>query len=119
MPRSAKRIKKVQERRGAARADRVVAIRHRLHQSVLKRTEESWSLSTTRNMSLTGLLFSSEVPYNVGDILEVSVTLSVLVEIFQGYGEVTRVDQKSGRVYEIAVRFVQMKTPTRNAKAHL
>ena len=119
MTRSAKRNKKVNERRGALRADRVVAIRHRLHQSVLKRTEESWSLSTTRNMSLTGLLFSSEVPYAIGDILEVSVTLSVLVEIFQGFGEVTRVDQKAGRAYEVAVRFVQMKSPTRSAKSHL
>ncbi|MBF0122516.1 MAG: PilZ domain-containing protein [Candidatus Omnitrophica bacterium] len=122
MTRSAKKIKKVKkliERRGALRAERVVAIRHRLHQSVLKRTEESWSLSSTHNMSLTGLLFSSEIPYAVGDILEVSVTLSVIVDIFQGFGEVTRVDEKSGRCYEIAVRFVQLKTPTRNAASHM
>ncbi len=119
MTRSAKKIKKTQERRGAIRADRVVAIRHRLHQSVLKKTEESWSLSTTHNMSLTGLLFSSEIPYAVGDILELSVTLSVLVDIFQGFGEVTRVDQKAGRAYEVGVRFVRMKPPTRNAKSHL
>lgn len=121
MTRSAKRNKTIKERRGAVRAERVVAIRHRLHQSALRRTEESWSLTTTKNMSLTGLLFSSEIPYAVGDILEVSVTLSVLVDIFQGFGEVVRVDQKAGRAYDIAVRFVQVATAsrTRNAKSHL
>lgn len=119
MTRPAPKKKTDQERRGSVRADRVVAIRHRLHQAAVKKSEDHWGLSTTKNMSLTGLLFWSESPYKIGDIVEVSVTMSALIDIFQGFAEVVRVVERSASSYDIAVRFVQMKTASRRAKSHL
>ena len=115
----AAKIKTGIERRGSIRANRVVAIRHRLHQHVSKKTEMSWSLSTTRNMSVTGLLFLSDTSYKPGDILEVNVTMSGVIDIIQGFAEVVRVSEKTGHSYEVAAELVDLKPHSRSAKSHL
>ena len=98
------------ERRQAARAKRILSIQYRLHKSLIKNADRSWHLSTTHDMSATGLSFLSEVPYLVDDVLELHVVMSGVLDVFKGYGQVVRVERKeTGAFYFIAVRCVDMK----------
>lgn len=108
----------VNERRLSARASRVVAIEHRLLFRNTKKAETSWSLSTTRNMSFTGLLFLSSVPYKIGDLVDVSVVISGVIDIVKGPAEVVRVIENGDTSFDIAVRFLLEKTKSRSAKKH-
>ena len=107
------------ERRRASRADRVVAISHRLIKRGRSKEFAQWSLSSTKNMSVTGILFLSETPYKVGDIVEVHVTMSGIIDIVKGFAQVVRVQMKTRHSYHVAIHFIEMKGPSRRAKAHL
>lgn len=96
------------ERRGASRARRILSIQFRLHKSRFKGGDERWHLSTTYDMSVLGLSFLSEVPYHVDDQLEVHVVMSGVLDIFQGYAKVVRVEKKeTGSFYLVAIKFVR------------
>ncbi len=106
------------DRRTAIRAKRILSIQYRLHKSQLKKADRSWHLSTTHDMSAVGLSFLSEVPFLVDDILEMHVIMSGVLDIFKGYGEVVRIERKeTGVFYFIAVRFIDLKSPSRKKPA--
>ena len=95
------------ERRKHLRAKRVLSIEHRLFKRKGKIVDGSWQFSTTENMSIAGILFLSDIPYLIGDILQIHVVMSGILDVFQGYGRVVRVEPKtSGRSYLIAIAFI-------------
>ncbi len=100
----------VEERRQFVRAKRILSVRHRLHQRKGKQMHEFWYLSTTEDMSLNGLLFTSAMPYQRGDIIEIEIVMSGVLDIFRGYGKVVRVTKKeSGAFFKVAVQYVDIK----------
>lgn len=106
------------ERRNGERANRVVAISHRLLK--LKSSKVSdWSLSMTKDMSHSGLLFLSNVPYAVGDIIEIHVVMSGIIDIFVGTAQVMRAIEKGATSFDVGVKYTQRKSPVRSAKSHL
>lgn len=106
------------ERRRALRANRVVAIEHRLLKRGAKKLAGTWSLSTTRNMSISGMLFLSDKPYKVGDLIEVSVVISGVIDIVKGCAQVVRVIEGGDTSFNIAVKFIHEKQKARSAKLH-
>jgi hypothetical protein len=112
-------MKTAAERRDGERVSRVVAIRHRLIKRVGRKSPSEWGLSTTKDMSHSGLLFLSETPYRKGDILELQVIMSAIIDIFKGKAEVVRVIDVAGASYDVGVRFLKQKAPARKAKSHI
>ena len=109
----------IDERRDGERVSRVVAIRHRLVRRAKRSMPSAWSLSTTKNMSHSGLLFLSHVPYRKGDVLEVQVVMSGVIDIYNGLAQVVRVTEVGNTSFDVAVRNVLPKSPCRKAKTHL
>ncbi len=99
-----KTIKK--ERRRFIRANRILTIKHRLYKRKSSVFDEAWQVSTTNNMSIAGLLFSSVYPYRIEDILQLYVVMSGALDVFRGFGRVVRVEQKKSD-YRIAIAFVE------------
>lgn len=112
-------LKLVAERRKGERVSRVVAIRHRLIKRSGRKTPSAWSLSTTKNMSHSGLLFLSSIPYRKGDILELQVVMSGIIEIYNGQAQVVRVIEIGDTSFDVGVKNVLPKVPPRKAKSHL
>ena len=110
--------KKTPERRDGCRVNRVVAVSHRL--AVLRRAKPSadWSLSTTKNMSHSGLLFLSAVPYRKNAVLELQVVMSGIIDLFNGQARVMRIQEVGNTSFEIGVKFLPSKPLTRNAKTY-
>ena len=100
----------IEERRQFVRARRILSVRHRLHMRRGRPMHEFWYLSTTEDMSANGLLFTSAMPYQKSDIIEIEVVLSGVLDIFRGFGRVARVSKKeSGAFYNVAVQYVDVK----------
>ncbi len=96
----------VKERRGCSRATRILSIEYRLYKSRRQHADHEWHLSTTEDVSPQGLSFYSDHEYHLGDVLDVRVVMSGLLEVFKGHGEVVRAEQKRlGACYFIALRF--------------
>jgi hypothetical protein len=112
-------LNSVAERRKGERVNRVVAIRHRLIKRSGLKAASAWSLSTTKNMSHSGLLFLSSIPYRKGDILELQVVMSGIIEIYSGQAQVTRVIEIGNTSFDVAVKNLLPKAPPRKAKSHL
>ena len=113
--------KSFEERRDSIRAHRIVTVKHRRVQHKGHKVSGSWQLSLTENMSLSGLLFVSAVAYEKGDLIEVEVVMSGLLDLFKGFGQVVRsVRQKAGH-YHVAIKYTDLKpkTKTRSAKSML
>lgn len=109
----------VDERRHSVRAKRVLSIEFRLNKSSRKTANTEWHLSTTQDMSLGGLAFYTDIEYKEGDILELHVVMSGILDIFNGYGKIVRIDKKrSGSYYLVAVKFLTNKLNRRNAKSY-
>lgn len=108
-----------EERRDSIRAKRIITVRHRLVQHKEKKIDADalWQLSMTENMSLSGALFASAVAYHVGDIVELQVVMSGVLEIFNGYAKVMRVLKQKGGHYHIGVKYVDLKIKKRAAKS--
>ena len=104
------------ERRISPRAKRIVTVRHRLFKRNGKKAAVNWMLSTTENMSATGLLFNSPVGYKISDVVEVQVVMSGILDIFNGFGKVVRVETKRGGYFYIAIHYVGLKPRRRSAK---
>ena len=104
------------ERRASVRARRIVTVRHRISKRNGKKVAANWLLSTTENMSATGLLFNSPIAYKLSDVVEVQVVMSGILDIFNGYGKVVRVETKRGGYYFIAIHYVGLKPRRRSAK---
>ncbi|MBF0331039.1 MAG: PilZ domain-containing protein [Candidatus Omnitrophica bacterium] len=107
------------ERRRGDRADRVVAISHRLFKNGSRHDLSDWSLSTTKNMSHSGLLFLSDVPYRIGAVLELHVVMSGMIDIFVGKAKIMRIIENGPRSFDVGVKYVQPKIQARSAKKHI
>jgi len=70
-------------------------------------------------MSHSGLLFLSTVPYRKGDVLEIQVVMSGVIEIYHGQAEVVRVTEVGNTSFDVGVKNVLPKAPPRKAKSHL
>ncbi len=109
-----------EERRDSARARRIITVRHRLvERKDAKRVESQWQLSTSENMSLSGVLFVSVSTYSIGDIVELQVVMSGVLDIFNGYAKVMRVVKHKGGYFHVGVKYVDLKLKKRPAKTIL
>jgi hypothetical protein len=109
-----------EERRDSIRAKRIITVRHRLvKHNGRKVTDSMWQLATTENMSLSGLLFVSGLVYHPGDIVELQVVMSGVLDIFNGFGKVMRASRNKGGYYQIGVKYVDLKSRRRSAKTVL
>jgi hypothetical protein len=106
-----------QDRRDSVRVKRIVTVRHRLHKRGSKKYNDIWQLATTEDMSYSGLLFSSVLPYKSGDILELEVVMSGVLYLFKGYGSVVRVGENRKGYYQIGVKYIDLKNRHRDAKS--
>lgn len=98
------------EKREYIRAKRILSVRHRLVKRKNKPMYDFWYLSTTEDMSVNGLLFTSAMPYQKNDIIELEIVMSGVLDIFRGYGKVVRVHKKeSGAFYSVAVQYSDVK----------
>ncbi len=106
------------ERRDSIRAKRIITVRHRLvKHNGRKVANPMWQMSTTQDMSLSGLLFISAIPYHIADIVELQVVMSGVLDIFNGYGKVVRFSRNKGGYFQIAVQYVELKPKSRSAKS--
>jgi hypothetical protein len=109
----------LKEQRDSVRARRVVTVRHRLVKHNNRRADSIWQLSVSENMSLSGLLLKSTVDYKPGDIIELEVVMSGVLDIFIGFGKVIRtLSQKDGN-YQIGIKYIDLKSKYRTAKTIL
>lgn len=107
-----------QERRFWVRAKRVLSIQYRLVKTRRKNVDIAWHLSTTQDMSYGGLSFYTEQEYKKGEVLELHVVMSGILDIFNGFGKVVRAQRKAtGRYFLTAVQFVE-RTRRREAKSY-
>ena len=105
-----------EDRRDSVRAKRIITVRHRLVRHKGRRVDSIWQLATTQDMSLSGLLFVSALPYQLADIIELQVIMSGVLDIFNGYGKVIRSSRNKGGYYHVAVKYVDLKSKRRSAK---
>ena len=97
----------VAERRNGARAKRVLSIQYRLVKTKTKNRDQNWYLSTTQDMSVSGLSFLSEKPFSQDDILELKVVMSGALDMFRGTAKVVRCERNPGAAYYfVGVKFV-------------
>lgn len=108
-----------EERRDSMRAKRIITVRHRLFKHNKRKVDSMWQLATTEDMSLSGLLFVSALAYHPGDIIELQVVMSGVLDIFNGFGKVIRVSRNKGGYYKVAVKYVDLKLKRRPAKTLL
>lgn len=107
-----------QERRFWVRAKRVLSIQYRLVKSRRKNLDTSWHLSMTEDMSYGGLSFYTDQEYKKGEVLELHVVMSGILDIFNGFGKVVRAQRKAtGSYFLTAVEFVE-RTRRRGAKSY-
>ena len=121
MPHGAPTKFSVERRIGGERVSRVVAISHRLLRHAGRKASSGWSLSTTKNMSQSGLLFMSDIFYRKNDRLEIKVVMCGVIDIFCGEAEVVRVVEVGHRSFDVGVKLSLPKprVPVRSAKSHL
>jgi len=108
-----------EERRDSVRAKRIITVRHHLVEHNGKKMDSMWQLSTTEDMSLSGLLFISAVNYHLGDIVELQVVMAGVLDIFNGYGKVARSLRNKGGYYHVGAKYVDLKLKKRPAKTLL
>lgn len=106
LPRSAKRKKL--ERRHYVRAERSLVIEHRLYRRKGILVDGNWQVSTTRDMSIVGILFYSDIPYLIGDLIQLRVVMNGALDVFKGFSRVVRCEKrKAKQPFLIAVTFIE------------
>ena len=101
------------DRRAHIRAKRVLSIEYRLFKKTHKRMDNAWKLSITHDMSAGGLSFYTDSQFASGDLIELRVVLSGLLDIFNGYGRVIRTQKKkTGAFSFVALRFEEKPAKT-------
>jgi len=108
-----------EDRRDSVRSKRIITVRHRLVRHNNRKVISMWQLAATENMSLSGLLFVSALAYHPGDVIELQVVMSGVLDIFNGYGKVIRLSRTKSGYYHIAVKYVNLKSKRRPAKTVL
>lgn len=106
----------VEERRNGIRAKRVLSIQYRLSKTKTKNRDFAWYLSTTQDMSISGLSFLSEKPFSSDDILELKVVMSGVLDIFSGTAKVVRCTRNPGAAYYfVGVKFIASNAAARSS----
>ena len=106
------------DRRNAVRAQRILSIQYRVIKTKTRNADKHWHLSTTHDMSATGLSFLSDIEYRIDDVLEMHVVMSGVLDVFKGYGEVVRIDKKdTGSFCFVAVKFVKSPRSSKSSAA--
>ncbi len=109
----------IKERRNFSRAKRVLSIQYRLVNKRIRVQENGWQLSMTEDMSVGGLTFYSDQELRIGDVLELKVAMSGILDIYTGLSKVVRVERKkTGAYYFIAVQYIEDQS-TRRAKTYI
>lgn len=94
----------IEEKRRWVRAERILCIEFRLTESKRRNSDKSWGLSMTKDMSARGIAFYTEREFVIGDLLEVRVTMSGILDILKGFARVVRVERKTmGAFYLVGV----------------
>jgi c-di-GMP-binding flagellar brake protein YcgR len=107
------------DRRRYLRAKRILSIEYKLVQSNRRDADRLWHLSTTQDMSVTGIAFYTAEEYRVGEVLKVHVVMSGVLDIFEGFGKIVRVEKKkTGAHYLIAVKLIDNPAKRRRAKSY-
>lgn len=97
----------VEEKRRWVRAERILCIEFRLTQSKRRNSDKSWGLSMTKDMSAGGIAFYTDREFSLGDILELRVTMSGILNVLSGLAEVVRIERKkTGAFYLVAVKML-------------
>ena len=105
------------ERRNGIRAKRVLSIQYRLKPK--GRQNKEWYLSTTQDMSISGLSFLSEHSFAPGDVLELKVVMSGILDIYNGLAKIVRTERKkTAAYYLVGVKFLGMRSKPRRAKSY-
>lgn len=93
------------EQRRHERVKRALAMQFRLKKSKQKGVDtDTWYLSMTTDMSASGIAFESTVPFLPGDILELQVVMSGVIDVVKAEGKVIRSEEKkSDDLYVVAV----------------
>ena len=93
------------EKRRHVRVARALAMQFRLKKSKQPQADtDTWHLSLTSDMSASGISFESVIPFLPGDIIELQVVLSGVLEVVKGEGKVIRAEEKQpGKLYMVAV----------------
>ena len=105
-----------QERRDSVRVGRIITVRHRLFRRRKGKADPAWQLAVSENISLCGLLFVSALAYQAGDIIELGVAMPGLLDIFKGYGKVVRIRRNKSGYYQVAVKYVDLKSKRASGK---
>ena len=71
-------------------------------------------LATAKNLSLTGILFESRVPMEIGDKINISIPLAELKNIIQVIGTVVRIESMDKDLYDIGIAFLEVTDSSRN-----
>lgn len=108
----------VEEKRRWVRAERILCIEFRLVKSKKRNLDKSWGLSMTKDMSAGGIAFYTDREFFLGDILELHVTMSGILNILSGLAEVVRIERKkTGAFYLVAVKMLE-KDPRRKIQSY-
>ncbi|OGW95707.1 MAG: hypothetical protein A2Z81_03330 [Omnitrophica WOR_2 bacterium GWA2_45_18] len=106
------------ERRQWVRARRVLSIEYSLKESKRKDLQRDSFLSTTQDMSIGGLSFYTDQEYQKGDVLEIRVVMSGVLDIFKGRVKVIRVERKATASYAlVGVSLMDRKKKTASLRA--
>ncbi len=95
------------ERRQYTRAKRALKIEYRLYKHKGVVVDGAWQTSVTENMSIVGILFKSDIHCVIGDVIELRVVMSGILDVFRGFGRVVRVEKnKKNSGFLTAITFV-------------
>jgi len=64
-------------------------------------------------------LFLSPVSYRVGDVIDLEVVMSGMIDIYSGQAKVVRIQESSAKSFDVAAKYVEVKFKPRSAKSHL
>lgn len=105
------------ERRQWIRAKHVLSIQYRISKCKRKVFDPTWGLSTTQDMSYGGLSFLTERELNVGDVLELRVVMSGILDIFSGLTKVVRIVKKPKGAYAlIGVKYLDIEKSAKQSE---
>jgi len=109
----------IEERRHGVRAKRVLSIQYRWVKPKATNKNNDWYISTTQDMSISGLSFLSEHVFTPGDVLEVKVVMSGVLEIYTVLAKVIRTERKkTAAYYLVGIKFLGVKAKSRPAKSY-
>lgn len=84
------------------------SVRFKPHES---KNRGVWGVSLVKNISVGGCYFYSNIPYKIGQILDLEIKFPVLMEPMGFVGEVRRCEyneeEKTG-IYGLGVQFIEM-----------